>query len=173
MSNYNKRPAKIIENSEGRVFRGDREISECLQSQLKGDSWILIAETYPGVAEEKMRRLLESMNPDLVISAREIIKDGVSMSLLLENILTDDRVFGRMYYGNLTDFIDPYKADYLRAKIEGSGGKVAVYGFGASLLCDSGLVDYRKEGKWMHYSLSEEGMKAFRKMIDGYIRTAK
>ena len=38
------------------------------------------------------------------------------------------------------------------------------------LLCDSGLVDYRKEGKWMHYSLSEEGMKACRKMIDGYIR---
>ena len=148
MSNYNKRPAKIIENSEGRVFRGDREISECLQSQLKGDSWILIAETYPGVAEEKMRRLLESMNPDLVISAREIIKDGVSMSLLLENILTDDRVFGRMYYGNLTDFIDPYKADYLRAKIEGSGGKVAVYGFGASLLCDSGLCIYADMSRW-------------------------
>ena len=41
------------------------------------------------------------------------------------------------------------------------------------LLCDSGLVDYRKEGKWMHYSLSEEGMVAFREMIDGYIRTDK
>ena len=39
------------------------------------------------------------------------------------------------------------------------------------LLCDSGLVDYRKEGKWMHYSLSEEGVNAFRDMIDGYIRT--
>ena len=39
------------------------------------------------------------------------------------------------------------------------------------LLCDSGLVDYRKEGKWMHYSLSEEGVNAFREMIDGYIRT--
>ena len=39
------------------------------------------------------------------------------------------------------------------------------------LLCDSGLVDYRKDGKWMHYSLSEEGVKAFREMIDGYIRT--
>ena len=37
------------------------------------------------------------------------------------------------------------------------------------LLCDSGLVDYRKDGKWMHYSLSEEGVKAFREMIDGYI----
>lgn len=38
------------------------------------------------------------------------------------------------------------------------------------LLCDSGLVDYRKEGKWMHYSLSQDGVKAFREMIDGYIR---
>ena len=41
------------------------------------------------------------------------------------------------------------------------------------LLCDSGLVDYRKDGKWMHYSLSEEGVKAFREMIDGYIRIDK
>ena len=41
------------------------------------------------------------------------------------------------------------------------------------LLCDSGLVDYRKDGKWMHYSLSEEGMVAFREMIDGYIRSDK
>lgn len=39
------------------------------------------------------------------------------------------------------------------------------------LLCDSGLVDYRKEGKWMHYFLSREGVNAFREMIDGYIRT--
>lgn len=38
------------------------------------------------------------------------------------------------------------------------------------LLCDSGLVNYRKEGKWMHYSLSQDGVKAFREMIDGYIR---
>ena len=41
------------------------------------------------------------------------------------------------------------------------------------LLCDSGLVDYRKDGKWMHYSLSEEGIMAFREMIDGYIRIDK
>ena len=41
------------------------------------------------------------------------------------------------------------------------------------LLCDSGLVDYRKDGKWMHYSLSEEGMVSFCEMIDGYIRTDK
>lgn len=26
------------------------------------------------------------------------------------------------------------------------------------ILCDSGVVTGRKEGKWMHYSLSKEGM---------------
>ena len=148
MSNYCKRPAKFIENSGGRVFRGERAIPERLQSQLKGESWTLIAETYPGVSEEKIRGLLEALHPDLIISAREILKDEESMKLLLENILTDDRVFGRMYYGDLTDFIDLYKADYLRAKIEESGGKVAVYGFGASLLSDSGLCIYADISRW-------------------------
>lgn len=38
------------------------------------------------------------------------------------------------------------------------------------LLCDSGLVNYRKDGKWMHYSLSDEGSDGFREMIEGYIR---
>lgn len=27
------------------------------------------------------------------------------------------------------------------------------------ILCDSGIVAGRKEGKWMHYSISEEGVK--------------
>lgn len=27
------------------------------------------------------------------------------------------------------------------------------------ILCDSGIVVGRKEGKWMHYSISEEGLK--------------
>lgn len=27
------------------------------------------------------------------------------------------------------------------------------------ILCDSGVVTCRKEGKWMHYSISAEGMK--------------
>ena len=38
------------------------------------------------------------------------------------------------------------------------------------ILCDSGLVASRKEGKWIHYSLSREGMTAFRDMISGYVR---
>ena len=38
------------------------------------------------------------------------------------------------------------------------------------ILCDSNLVNARKEGKWMHYSLSKKGLSAFRDMIGIYVR---
>lgn len=36
------------------------------------------------------------------------------------------------------------------------------------ILCDSSLVNARKQGKWMYYSLSKEGISAFRNMIEVY-----
>ena len=151
--NYDKRPAKCIGNSKGRIFRGDQAILECLQAQLTGDRWVLTAETYPGVSEERIRQMLDALHPDLIVSAGDILKDEDSLKPLLENILTDDRVFGRMYYGEFTDFIDLRKLDYFRAKIEGTGGKIAVYGFGASLLSGEGagenkLCIYADMSRW-------------------------
>lgn len=37
------------------------------------------------------------------------------------------------------------------------------------ILCDAGIVDYRKEGKWMHYRISAEGRKSLHKLIDDYL----
>ncbi len=36
------------------------------------------------------------------------------------------------------------------------------------ILCDSGLVDSCKDGKWMHYSLSFEGSKKLQALIGKY-----
>ena len=38
------------------------------------------------------------------------------------------------------------------------------------ILWDSGFVIGRKEGKWMHYSISPEGTASFREMIGAYAR---
>lgn len=35
------------------------------------------------------------------------------------------------------------------------------------ILCEGGLVLGRKEGKWMHYSLSQEGLQQMRDYLDG------
>ena len=37
------------------------------------------------------------------------------------------------------------------------------------VLCDCGLVNVRKEGKWSHYSLNCETLTAFRQFIDGLV----
>ena len=34
------------------------------------------------------------------------------------------------------------------------------------ILCDSGLVSGRREGKWMYYSLDKEGCEAAKKLLD-------
>lgn len=34
------------------------------------------------------------------------------------------------------------------------------------ILCDSGLVDSRRHGKWMHYSLSKEVCEAAKNLLD-------
>ena len=34
------------------------------------------------------------------------------------------------------------------------------------ILCDSGIVVGRKEGKWMHYSISEEGLENVRNYLE-------
>ena len=39
------------------------------------------------------------------------------------------------------------------------------------LLCDCGLVDSRKDGRWMHYSISEKGKKCFKDMFSHYLET--
>ena len=38
------------------------------------------------------------------------------------------------------------------------------------ILCDSDLVNSRKEGKWMYYSISLEGVASYREMISRYAR---
>ena len=38
------------------------------------------------------------------------------------------------------------------------------------LLCDSGIVNFRKEGKWMHYSISAEGRDMLIGLIGEYLK---
>lgn len=38
------------------------------------------------------------------------------------------------------------------------------------ILCDAGVVSGRKEGKWMHYSISEEGLEKIRNCLDYFTK---
>ena len=178
MSGYNKRPSIHIKNSDGKVFRGDDEILSCLQAELSGDQWTLIVETYPGVNEGRLRQILEELRPDLIVSARDILMNPEALRVRLDCILTQDRVFGRMYSGELMDFADPEKVNRLRKQAAGSGGKTVVFGFGASLLADRGLCVYADVSRWeiqlryragmSNYLTDNPGEDILRKFKQGY-----
>lgn len=38
------------------------------------------------------------------------------------------------------------------------------------ILCDSGIVVARKEGKWSHYSIDEEAVNRAKKLVDKYTK---
>lgn len=38
------------------------------------------------------------------------------------------------------------------------------------LLCDSGIVNYRKDGKWMHYSISPDAKQILTTLIEEYLK---
>lgn len=52
----------------------------------------------------------------------------------MEYNLTDDRVFGKMYFGEVSDLIDKEKFNNLTQEINSSDGVILVYGFGAFLV---------------------------------------
>ena len=37
------------------------------------------------------------------------------------------------------------------------------------ILVDAGLVDYRKEGKWMHYTLNAQAKLSLKASLDSYL----
>jgi mannose-6-phosphate isomerase class I len=145
MKGYDRYPAKKIADTGGSVFKGQASILKRLKEELTGKGWTLVLETYPGVSEGEVLKLIRGLGPDLVIPASDMLLDPEKRQPLLDGILTDDRVFGRMYRGELSDFADPERKKVLEEKIRSAQGKTVVWGFGASLLCADLLREKSRE----------------------------
>ena len=147
MKGYDRYPTKKIGNTKGSVHKGETSILERLRRDLYGESRTLVLETYPGVSQGEIIKLVRSLSPDLTVSASDMLLGPEKMQPLLAEILTDDRVFARMYRGELSDFADPERKKALEEKIRSSPGRTVVWGFGASLLCADLLREKSGDGK--------------------------
>lgn len=145
MKGYDRYPAKKIADTGGSVYKGQASILKRLKEELTGKGWTLVLETYPGVSEGEVLKLIRGLGPDLVIPASDMLLDPEKRQPLLDGILTDDRVLGRMYRGELSDFADPERKKVLEEKIRSAQGKTVVWGFGASLLCADLLREKSRE----------------------------
>ena len=78
----------------------------------------------------------------------DIFKDGKTMTEQMKYNLTDDRVFGKMYYGNLVDFIDEEKLEEAKNKVKEHHGSTIIYGVGAGLVSHGDLYIYFDMARW-------------------------
>ena len=161
MGGYDRFPSIRVRGSQGQVFQGEAAIRERLKRSHSGGEWVCLAETYPGVSEDRVRDLFSFLEPDLILRAKDVLRREEDLRILLSGILTKDRVFGRMYAGDLTDFLDPEKLEAARERVRKARGRVLVYGFGASLFSDHGLLVFADISRWEIQLRYRAGMSSY------------
>lgn len=164
LSSYNRFPSIPVDGFEGEVWKGLEEIGAKLKEHAKASA-VYVLDCYPGVEEEEIISLAGSLNPELIVNAEEIWKEKEEVNGVLKNFLTEDRVFGRMYYGEFLDFVNQTVLDSVRKKIEQqkqAGGVTVVYGVGASLVTKGDLLVYLDLSRWEIQLRYRKGMGNFR-----------
>lgn len=147
-SNYNKFPSTKIKGHEKEAIVGYDAIIEKLKAEISGSKFVLICDTYPGVYDEEIIPQLNKLNPAVMINMIDIFKEEKTITEQMKYHLTDDRVFGKMYYGEVIDFIDLDKLEAARKQVEAAQGLIIVYGFGARLVHPGDRVVYFDMARW-------------------------
>ena len=144
-SEYDRFPKTTIKNH--RAFHGYDAIYQELNKKINNRS-VVVFDYYPGVDEYEVYELIKRFNFSLEINMHDIFKDGKTMTEQMKYNLTDDRVFGKMYYGNLEDFMDEEKLEEAKNKVKEHNGCIIVYGVGAGLVTSGGVYAYFDMARW-------------------------
>ena len=144
-SKYDKEPKTKI--SGHKAFHGYDAIAKELKTKINGDT-VLTFDYYVGVREDEVKQLVNALNPDTVIETIEIFKDGKDLTEQMKYHLTDDRVFGKMYYGDMIDFIDLDRLAAAKEKVANAKGLTIICGVGASLVSEGDVNVYFDLARW-------------------------
>ncbi|MBP3853728.1 MAG: class I mannose-6-phosphate isomerase [Erysipelotrichaceae bacterium] len=145
MSNYNRFPKNKIEGYS--VIKGYESIYAQLDKDMEGKK-VLVMETYPGVFDEEVLAQIDAVHADTIIHTIDLFKSKRSLLEQIQYHLTDDRVFGHMYYGELMDFIDADALQDARKKVKEAKGRVLIYGVGATLVDPGDVLVYLDLARW-------------------------
>ena len=147
-SNYDKRPAVRISQSESECAAGWREILDGLRAHPSARR--IAIECYPGVRTESLlRELVSGMAPELVLDSGSAMLPAQTIEAKFAALLGDDPVFGLMEPRDLEEFFDPAKLVQARHMAQGTRGRVIAIGTGATLLLpDRDLLLYVDVARW-------------------------
>ncbi len=126
---------------------------QAIQDQIRSNkSRVIVLECYPTVDEkELLEQLITPLEPEVIIQASEQFYPPKQVTTMVEDYLTDDRVFGVISHHQLQDFIDKERQQTLQEKIITalkSHQTIVIYGVGASLLHTADLLIYADLSRW-------------------------
>ncbi len=157
-SNYDKFPETDVCGYTGKPAEGYEEIAERLKEKQAS---VITVECYPGVNEEEVLAGLQKyLCPDTVIFSKDIFFDEEKMTEMMRPYLTEDRVFGTMFYGRMEDFTDPVRLENARTRV-GAHGLTLIFGVGASLISKGDLLVYADMARWEIQLRYRKGMPNF------------
>jgi mannose-6-phosphate isomerase class I len=157
-SQYDRFPKTVIPDTEGMAFLGFYSI---IQELRKNRTGILAIEMYPGVDVDFFHeRVIRPLNADHVFAFEKNKKNWVEYSQMLDDLLTEDRVFGVMTAFTPEDYFQTAQVASMKSQLLDASGFRIVYGFGASLLPHDHLV-YVDITRWEIQLRFRKGMRNF------------
>lgn len=146
MKKYNQFPKTTIKNYKHPISKGWQSILD--KVVIQNNKQPLIFETYPGVDEEFIIKHLQADGFNHIIRMKDLLLSKEELNVLLQSILTEDRVFGHVTSNNLEDFYDKDKINQSKQIIAESANDIAIVGFGSSLLSTSNNIVYFNLPRW-------------------------
>lgn len=155
---YDKFPAIRVKGHENDYAAGWQALADSVSNAASP----VVFDLYPGASQEAVQDHIAN-GFDVVIDACDIYKDKDILEQILAHHVTEDRIFGTMFYGVLQDLIDEKKLAEAKEKAalaEAEGRRVLVIGPGASKIID-GTLFYGDMARWEVQLRYRRGMPNF------------
>lgn len=173
-SNYVIKPVMKISDSDKNVYCGYEEIASAILRCNNKSKTIVTIECYPGVEQEEILKGLSNIGFTHVINSDAFAFEPEKMDEILEQDLTDDRVFGIMTTRCLRDFFYSDKILEVKNKLDNmQEGKVLIYGVGASLICDADVLIVADITRWEIQLRYRQGLNNWRTAKNNQSKSAK
>jgi mannose-6-phosphate isomerase class I len=148
-SNYNKFPSIPARGTCGVGW-------DCITETLRSEhQHIVVVECYPGVRDDELLpALIDGLKPTCVIKSADCLKRPEEIKALVQPDVTEDAIFGYLTQLNMEDYFARDKLASAQAQLLTSGlrtqdsGLTLVYGPGASLVSEDGLLVYADMPRW-------------------------
>lgn len=151
ISNYEKHPFTTVKGWEDTAICGYQDIMQTLKKHYEQSGktdYCMVFDTYPGVDDKEVLQAITYLNPDCIIDMRQVFQSEEVLAEQLKYHLTDDRVFGKMYFGQLEDLMNLQMLEQIKNQIKQQKGLTVIYGFGAYLVAKADILIYLDLARW-------------------------